>query len=1680
MNTQTHNQMEHAVTRGAAPERRGVLAGLLTRLSGTAGAWRQRRRGSFLVMVVGTLALLSVFAILYVSIGNQDLRGKAALTRREALDDVPQQFARYIARDIVARDVLSRWYPEAEASAGNPSIPIGWREATDYPSVDWARRSNGLTQGTFFDPVGTMDLPAEFLTAFPGNYPSRWDPTDPWLASGEPTWLNFAGAALPTNLPEYMMKVDWAQISNVAPDGRFVNLYNLRNNFEALPGVGNDPSGRPRLSTGLSLFGPTGLMLPTPVTDFGLSVAANPAKQTPAYWTARQQGAFRPVTMTGDFGPDSPLWPQYQWADADGDGMLDSRLFEMTEWREAPAGQPGHDVRQLLDTDGNIRYFFATRIIDLSALVNVNTAADFRASPNLANPAGISQADIDLRRLLTLRDRVDLDTYLPGAVLSAYDGLPQGASGENYSGYTPAQAHESARHGYTALRLALESRTTPPMFSAATPVARYTAPNGGLESAYITDYGITPPTFLADFTADPGRRLLSLRRYEASLLGTHIDTTFPSGTIQLSGGFGVADTAELLTFRATNNPEFASPLERTLGGRDDSGDVPPPGAPNPATPGTLAYSPLRDNRSTAVDGWRNFNAPAFKRATLLHFAADVRQRLTGVSGARDLRTMRGVDRDVLSASELKSNISVAMPTGQILFNGYVAGLAPYITPGWWNLASGNGAEHLTEFYGYRGPELAVLTAAFMTANAVDMRDGGHTPTSYTVPLDQSFPDANPSAPGNGGIEEADGALAEDLQLFPAAHAGRTLNVGTTRLANAAGGIDTPTAPAVNVFGIEAQPFITQVTTFSVFCDAPVSAGGDSESPGNPITIRGRILAANPDFLYRVIAFQVTNPFSTAITLSTDMFPQARYHNALGPTFPAIDREDGFYYLEFGGKYFKAAALEEQVYVDSATALANRNMTPPLPALGDDSRVGQYTQGLEAVTIAPITIPAGKSVTLYALSQTPRHILSDRLVKVDSNLMGSPQQNLRATIRAAIENNLDADADIAGAYWIPEFNPATGLMTLPVTTAIRDPYPASGSTVNLYRAVRLGDVAQPGEGRKANVNVSGVLWDGVTPAQQTTHELYAEANKVANDRLVDRFRVPAGLNRTLSPTNQQINGTDAGDSKWDNVATILVWANARRPRDGGIAGLTPSIPAGAFPAYCLEPKYASGWNILSTDTVNPNSLNAGDFTGSSYQPGASQSPRNWRLEISSTLLDNLTAPNAPQNITTGPKVGDAPRNNPLIRGTDDYASRYAEVVLINGQTSGPNALAGPMRLGDMLLPLGIGPCEKPLTIAGTVEANPYARWTTLGEAMATALGYENYAGMPAGEVMANFTPQADPLDPGFFLSPLDRGNLWLDRFVPFYDADANGVFDPASGDLRRGLEIPPAMAVLDAFTAAGPVGQGLNYGRQGVININTTPLIVARTLPMLSPPPDLDPNATDPWWWWPTTSPIRGVDGTSDIAATVIAYRDKVDTFARPQSSTFGATPPVDQITFADQPAGTPPNSPIDQLNGRATWSEIPGLSELPGYRTVGELLAARFRNGATAPPAYANNIDHLGYDAKGTTANQIGNNSRIGVSPVLADHGTGAPSADRLSNEYKELLTVFNGVAGSVTTRSDVFACWFVVQGYKKSDVENVKATEPIVPSVQRRFLMILDRSKVTKRGDSAEILYMKEVPMSP
>jgi hypothetical protein len=212
-----------------------------------------------------------------------------------------------------------------------------------------------------------------------------------------------------------------------------------------------------------------------------------------------------------------------------------------------------------------------------------------------------------------------------------------------------------------------------------------------------------------------------------------------------------------------------------------------------------------------------------------------------------------------------------------------------------------------------------------------------------------------------------------------------------------------------------------------------------------------------------------------------------------------------------------------------------------------------------------------------------------------------------------------------------------------------------------------------------------------------------------------------------------------------------------------------------------------------------------------------------------------------------------------------------------------------------------------------------------------------------------------------------------------------------------------------------------------------------------------------------------------------------------------------------------------------------GIEGQPGFRSVGELLSVRSRANE-APTSYTSrwpsgvlkaanqprhtpwaaapyNIDALGFDqtvvGPGAGQRRQLNSTFDEIDPQAGRIDLGLPTvatnippatddpfdnpyerqplfsrADPrlatagIANEYDEKLILANNFLNTVTNRSDVYAVWFTLAGFQRSDVEGLDTADPITPSVRRRFVMVVDRSNVTNRGTKPRILLMKEVPM--
>lgn len=1593
------------------------------------------RRGSTLVLVVSAIALLSVLVAAYLAIGRGDIaRSRTAVAVDRVGGDV-KGIGDYIA-GIVGDDVLSIMVEGDTFDYQPGTLSLVRREAIDYPFTDWDRKSDP-TQGP--GPTGSPGTPAYDRLRFSpvGSISPDWirgtdiEPfpaSDPWLASTLPTWLNPTNNALPEDWLEWSR--DWAKITNIAPDGRFVNLFNLRNNFGALPGTRPGQTG---MSDRLTLFDQNGVAQLNPQLDIGGPADPN----IPAHWDSRQREMFRPAVGLLNPNPTilfhDPLYLPYQYADADGDGMYDSR------WQELVDATDPDNILSLLPTDDEHRWFVAARIVDLASLVNVNTATDLRSSPENHAPLGLTPADIDVRRLLCLND--SFDAY-PGLMVDGYNQLhvPPGTPWEqDYSNYV----------GTTGMGLA------------AWEVAKG-AYNAVIDTVFSSQVllPLTPSTPYVPRTAE--ERLNHYLRV-GSMLPT--SAYYDAGTYRAGGLFGTPDLLELLTYRGLNDSGTLSRLEQTMAGRTQNQNW-------------HRYDPLRSNRWTSIERQhqhdaigRAIPATAGSGSPMFWSALDVRQLLTTISWARPLTSsplifdlgdpvtaadgLADAMRQLAYVSPLlppelqqsvrETPIDLVQTLDRIgafgqttdymkIFRGYADALLPmardkdiWTVPAKRSVSYGN------------NPEFALRTAAALTVNLIDLYDeeltGGiaHQQTSRTV------------------LFRADKRteVAGDPTKFPF-WADAPLDLGDAFLPTQ--GTD---VRAMNVHGVEAQPFITEIAAYNIYTDTPNSRGGDMDwelipDPIDPtatipnlsqhITIDGKInginpaipATDNPDFIAQVVAFQVSNPFDYDIVVSQGD--------------PAAGTLEYSYYIDFGGNEFPLIEHDEASGIDMG-----------------------------------VTIQPRETVVFYALS----------MPKGDGSSVGMTTINGRF-------KNADVEGVLAGQdvmqNWIDRQLAAPGVRVIRTR-----PLGATGFTKLLAgtggSSVAIGGVGDP--------NREVTLWRAII--QPSIGET-PQTNQQFNDIMLDRLRDPvpattrASLDQRIPEASdpvvtgmgwkgQFVKQTQAGEEgsidparRGDNTGyTITTWGAIRRPTEG----MGNATPRGALPAWCLERKFGPSLNDDEDDPADPyNMLKCHFVPGMPCFGTVSTRPKvggndlaTWRdRQAPTTVGSGITLLDT---ISQEPDDKDVPPLSPAEQADGfNFSDIYSELHLNNSRfrvmTPGGDQQVT-MRPADVLLPLGVATFHDPDDDDPNTP-NVNEAWTTFGEALTEALGYDM---PPPGPVIGGATPPPSVYD------ALDRGQLELHGYfdrtrneyrssVPFIDADGDLHLDPSDPAERRlGLGIPISQAVVENFTTFPPrTGDfrqqygSISGATVGVINANTAPLQVKRALPGLSP------SSITNEWWWPTGSGDQLGTGT-DIASTAVAYRDRTRIVPRFETA---------ELSFVGE-SGIPGHprdvlGRFDPANKNYALFGLPcgvaGIRQETGFAAKAELLAVNhYVSDLALARLLKHNIDHLGDPDDNATS--IGD-MNDGVDPIR--YGTTKSLDDEIANDYDEQLTLANGVLNSVSVRSDTFACWFVVHGYKESDATGLKPSDPLTPSVARRFLMVIDRSNVTRLGEKPRILLFRELPL--
>ncbi|MBY0111864.1 MAG: hypothetical protein K2Y21_03510 [Phycisphaerales bacterium] len=1770
------------------------------------GLLRSRRRGTFLVLVVGTLAMLSIIMIVYVAVGNSDRRTSASLVRRNRSNEIIDIFADYLG-EVVGDDVLASVADPSNGKSGVAGGDLYSRETWDAPRTDWFTDSKETdpTKSTYFRPFGSGD--------------------DPWLASTTPTWINYtpqATAPDPAKPDErkwpFTKRTDWLHITNIAPDGRFVNLVNLRDKIDAEPGASTN-----RMSDGLTLLDATNGSA-SRKTVWGDNISNT---TLPSLFDSWQVGAFRPARgpfkLNGiEIPPNDPAYPPNQWADTDGDGWLDSRWFEMVDARGGNFVTPG-TWKSLIPSDPNYRWIFAARIVDLSSLVNVNVATDLDANPNDETTLfsatgqnnvfdatskwkagtqvlGRSPAEVDLRRLLTMRDFREVILGKPAtngtpspitaadklAVLDVNPANPVQQITRDYTGgYSairqptprgagPVSPQDYSKYGglpntgtsqIAAITLAGPNLTNDVNIGLGGYRALRAAIALGRPPGRFSDYS-TPPLSVATRPMGQPQFRWDAFRYgggpqDRPVYRSDPDPTAsrPAAGFDFGLGFRSDALIELLTYRGANDPKVTSALEAALGGRAVSEFALTNQTIN--TP-AITYSPLRENRDLELER-ENIADKDGKptEAALLKAYTDVRQYLTTMSGARPL--VPNLNAGVLPNPETPSSLSSSETsfelsentTASTVFRGMATALMPGLPPGASRTTAGvaNDLEKAWDdttqeakslrglYYGHQGPLSALLTSAHIAANfdsGAKLPGDADKGKPYVLVLQEDFQfNADGKLPTN--LAAASG-FESGKKNFPAwwtpshqfnlarPEQGRATSLAMPRIPET-GGTTVP-VPAVNIYGTgDAHPFLVGVATFTVYRDVspfpnrPSSQATDIEALYTPlpsrITINGQIAENNPDFLYRVFAVQVQNPFAVPIRLSSNFSGGPSFATA-GPNVDANVGSD-FFYIRVGTR---AASSSFFVLGDVNEAV-------------DGS--GQLTG---AYSIAPVVIQPGETIVFYALNQDRKSIVERRLNSTGitnpsgdlsgkylenwlTNQIGPKSaQNFRRIQMLRVEDAAFESAIPTVSKGTFAFGNGSKGVLVPLAAANDD-------VIGLYRAIRIDSGASAGDAGSgvANVVTNDQLCDRMTLGttavldrrlrglDPTSIQPGLQMPGVTTESLTT---LPGGLNglqnreRTLAASGPApfLNGSGID---YNSRLTVAIATYARRPNDPAGADLK----IGMLPAWALDPKDASDWYSVEmvpdpaklTNNLLNSTVLADAMAGDPWR-GRFATFKSLDWELLPAIFPDLASPagssgagfvGKPDKVTTnkaGQKFVDLRRE----LASNGRAYRGEKV-----NPADPDQFQA--RPVDLLGVLAVGPYEAPVASDGTtVQTDLYKRWTTTAEALAMAFGYSTKP-TDANQWKAAGNKYG-PLDYYYFdrfstnpnPKPLfDGGYLRLDDYVSVrYDAAGTKAYTAGNG-------APIAGNILTMFRTIPDRFAGLTAATPGLVNINTAPIPVLRVLPLASPAQDEASSSTNVTKKKPTLWPdLNNANDPevaaqrTDIAAMIESYRDKIAVELRPGAKNPDPTKAAYATWFApfidrsaDDPTtatrlapnapklGDPGQSPI--RGGRYWTSGLPGIREESGFRSLAELLALRvvkFDNTGTvtAGREYPSNFDFLGYQplAAGSKGTNI-----LGIDNVLeltADAAGKVTKAQPLQfqNTNQDRLKILAALGGSVSVRSDLYAAWFVVRGYQRSDVEGLADDQPMVPSIERRFLMIIDRSNVTKPGQKPRVVAMVELPL--
>lgn len=315
-------------------------------------------------------------------------------------------------------------------------------------------------------------------------------------------------------------------------------------------------------------------------------------------------------------------------------------------------------------------------------------------------------------------------------------------------------------------------------------------------------------------------------------------------------------------------------------------------------------------------------------------------------------------------------------------------------------------------------------------------------------------------------------------------------------------------------------------------------------------------------------------------------------------------------------------------------------------------------------------------------------------------------------------------------------------------------------------------------------------------------------------------------------------------------------------------------------------------------------------------------------------------------------------------------------------------------------------------------------------------------------------------------------------------------------LPEALALPLALRVVDCFEALWtPEWAGQSRLVQGRVNINTAAQKTLRMLPLVDPIDTIGPLMRQ-----------SAENGSAQVAndwrvPMLLAYRERT-------GAANGEVPDDPSVITgmfgAQTTAGSfGPLRYVDLAAEFALRNPEGGAIQSRGFVTPGELaILGRWQMGSPQTPDASpglglNSFLQLGADSADITGSDLAiptldvrrqanaDDALVRPTPL----GGGSLDAFDGVDDVEERLALYRAISNIVTSRSDVYTAYFKVRGYAPQDIEAIQVEEnptdqqidqylqQLRPRYEARYLAVYDRSNVRTPLDRPRVLLYVRLP---